>query len=523
MKNDVRSLKEVFYGLWTEREQRFDWRIPFVLWVFAFLLRVPLLAFPEVIHNDGTEYIRLAKEVLAGNWTAGKAPPFYPALIGLVSFMTPNYEMAGIWISVIFGTLAVLVVFYLGRAILNEAVGAIAALLAAVQPFLYISSGSVLSESTYHFLLATAVFFGWKGFSQGKFYSILLFSLFTALAFLTRPEAIGFLFVFSVWIFFFNPPGWRRGWGKRVGIILSAIVGFLVFSSPYLVQIRKETGRWEISKKLSISVGNLSEEEAPSIETIKKKKGMTFSSFVKNPLSVMAKIGIGLLDSLYKFQQVYNPILFALAILGWIFLLRNRPSSLKGAVYVMAYLIFFFGLVLPFFFITRRYTSQMISISIPWAAYGFLGGIGWIRQRSEKWKRTLEGKAPLVLLIILMGALFIQGRVIHRREHRHIQREAGLWMKGHLPREGKVMSKLPQEAFYAELPWVRMGPGSYEEILKQARSKDVRYLVVDDELQRGSPGFWEKLREEDLVPVIDLKKKGQREAIFRVVYPILKD
>jgi hypothetical protein len=302
-----------------------------------------------------------------------------------------------------------------------------------------------------------------------------------------------------------------------VGIILFAIAGFLLFSSPYLIQIRKETGRWEISKKVSVSVGNLSDEETPSIETIRKKKGITLSSFIKNPLPVMGRIGIGFFDSLYKFQQVYNPILFALGILGWIFLFKNPSSFLKGNFYLMAHLIFFFGFIFPFFFITRRYSSQMISISIPWAAYGFLRGIGWVQQRSPKWKWNSEGKAPRVLLILLSAVLFVQGRVIHTREHRDIQREAGLWIKHHFPREGKLMSKLPQEAFYAELPWVRMPEGSYEEVLKKARIRGARYLAVDEEVEKASPGFWKKVREEDVVSLKEFQKKDRRVAVFEIL------
>ena len=493
-------------------------RLLLLILSIAFALRLFLILQPEVIHNDGTEYVRHVKQVLSGHWTAGKSAPLYPVLTAFASLITKDYEMAGIWISVIFGTLTVLAVFFLGKEIFGEAAGIVSALFAAVQPFLYMSSGSVLTESMYYFFLAASVLFGLKAFNQGRCLQIILFSLFTALAYLTRPEAVGFLLIFGVWVLFVNPPERKRGWVKRTGIILAVVVGFLIFSSPYLILLRKETGRWGISKKAAISIGNLSsEEEIPSIETIKKKKGVTLSAFVKNPFPVMGKAGIGFFDSLYKFQQVYNPALFILAILGWIFVFRRRPSSLKANFYLASHLVFFFGLIFPFFFITRRYTSQMISISIPWAAYGFLSGIEWVREGSPKWKWISEGKAPLVLLIILSAGLFIQGRVIHPREHREIQREAGLWIKDHLPREGKLMSKLPQEAFYAELPWVRMSEGSYEEVLKKARLKGARYLAVDEDAEKDSPGFWKKVRKEDIVSVKEFKKKDRRITVFEIL------
>jgi 4-amino-4-deoxy-L-arabinose transferase-like glycosyltransferase len=494
------------------------WKILFLILALAFCLRIFLIIYPEVIHNDATEYIRNAKQILSGDWTGGKAPPLYPFLIALAHSLTQNYELAGILVSVIFGSLIVLPVFYLGRSIFNEKVGIVSSLLAAVHPFLYISSGSVLTESTYHFLLATSVFFGWKAFCKGRLLDILLFSLFTALAYLTRPEAIGFLFVFAIWILLVHPPDAKRLWIKKLGIIVVATLSFLIFSSPYLIQIRKETGRWGISKKVSLSMGSLSEEEnAPSIEAI-KKGGMTLSSFVKNPLLVSGKVGVGFFQSLYKFQQVYNPMLSFLAVLGLIFLFaQKRRKTLRGSFYLISYFIFFFGLVLPFFWITRRYTSQLISIAIPWAALGFLVFTEWIHQR---WKFVVsKERFTTVLILIVLIILFVQGRVIHPREHRFIQREAGLWMRGHLPRGAKVMSPLPQEAFYAELPWVRMPEGSYDEILKEARFKKVQYLIVDESIEKDSPDFVEKSRGGDLIQLRDWERKSRRIVLFQVIYP----
>ncbi len=81
------------------------------------------------------------------------------------------------------------------------------------------------------------------------------------------------------------------------------------------------------------------------------------------------------------------------------------------------------------------------------------------------------------------------------------------------------MSKLPQEAFYAELPWIRMTEGSYEEVLEKARSRGARYLAVDEDAEKDSPGFWKRVREEDIVSLKEFKKKDRRLTIFKVLYP----
>lgn len=81
------------------------------------------------------------------------------------------------------------------------------------------------------------------------------------------------------------------------------------------------------------------------------------------------------------------------------------------------------------------------------------------------------------------------------------------------------MSRLPQEAFYAELAWMRIPEESYERILKVARSNGAKYLIIDDHIEKDSPGFWRNLKGEDLVLLKDLKREDQRMVVFEIVYP----
>ena len=507
-----------------KEERRNHWKLLLVLIALSFFLRVFLIIYPEPIHNDGIEYVRHAKEVLAGNWMGGVSNPLFPVLIALVYPLLKNYELAGILVSVTFGTLLILPVFYLGKIIFNEKVGMISALITVVHPFLHRYSGYVLTESTYLFFVTTSVLFGWCAFNQGKFQHVFLFSLFTSLAYLTKPEGIGFLFVFFVWVLFINPPEARRVWGKRVGVVLLAAFCFLLFSSPYLIQLRKELGKWEISKKIPISIGSfLDTETTPSLEGTDNKQKIDFVSMLKHPLGLFKTMGSGLLKSFYKFQQGYNLILSLLAILGWIRIFRLKSSlCFKANFYVISHHFFYFSLVYPMALETRRYTSQMVSLSIPWAALGCLEVAGWLHRWIEK--EPLRKKASLILLLLLSGGLFIQGRVTYSRDIRVIRKETGLWMKSHLPRGAKVMSRLPQEAFYADLPWTIIPEKGYEEILLEARSKEVRYLVLDGSVEKNSPGFSEKIKEEDLILLNEFRDhKGRRMVVYEIIYPGKKE
>ena len=149
---------------------------------------------------------------------------------------------------------------------------------------------------------------------------------------------------------------------------------------------------------------------------------------------------------------------------------------------------------------------------------------GWL----HRWigKDPLRKKVSLILLLLLLGGILVQGRVTHNRDIRVIRRETGLWMKDHLSRGAKMMSRFPQEAFYAEMPWVPIGVHirSYEEILREARSKEVRYLILDETIEKNSSGFSEKIKEEDLILLKEFRNhKGRRMVVYEIIYPGKKE
>jgi len=506
-----------FFNLWKEEEKSFGKRFFLVLLLFSLLLRLPLILYPEVIHNDGAEYIRHAKLILSGDWTGGKAPPLYPALIAFAHLFIPDAEQAGILISLIFGTLLVLPVFYLGREMFDDRVGILSGIIVAVHPYLTSYSGSVLTESTYYFLVAMIVLVGWYAFKRGRMREAILFGFLTSLAYLTRPEGIGFLIVFCLWTLIISPSGEKRNWTKRFGIVLLTLFCFLLLSGPYLMQIRKETGRWGITKKFAISMESSTDENgAQSIEAFTKKKEIYLLSLAKNPLIVLKKVLVGFFQSLYVFQQAYNPLLFFFALLVFVSW-RETCFSLKRNLYLFAYFFFFLGLVFPFLWVARRYASQMIPIAIPWAALGFLHFMGWSSRRMEN--RALQKRFLALGVVLLLVGLYVQGWPTQNRDFRMIQKEVGLWMRDHVPKGQKMMSKMGQESFYADQAWVKMPEKGYEEILKEARAKGVRYLVIDENIERDSPGFLDQAKNGELKPLFELKKGNRYMIVFEMIDP----
>jgi 4-amino-4-deoxy-L-arabinose transferase-like glycosyltransferase len=495
---------------------------PFFALLVACIFRLPIFFISGVIHNDSYEYIRAATSMLQGDWTGGVAPPVYSFLIMVVNSFVGNYELSGVMVSWIFGVLVVIPVYFLTKRVFDERVGRFSSLLAAVQPTLYFYSGSVLSDSTYYFFLVLSAYVGWLAFEKGRFVLVALFSLSTTIAYLIRPEAIGFIFIFSVWALFVNPPHEKRPLFRRIVLAGMAAVCFIIFSSPYLIALRQEFGRWEISRKASISLvapdentgkdATSEQSTRPGSISAAKKKKISLSLFVNEPLEMFKRLSTGFVQVLFKYQQALNPILFLLAIIG---LIRRREDKTLWRIdlYLLSYCFFFFVLVLPFFWITKRHTSHLVLVALPWAAYGIVRVASFVRMKAKI--GFLRDHGATLFLILVMAILFTEGFVdrVNSRKHRMIRKEAGVWMRENLPK-GPVISRLPHEAFYGDMDWVNVQDYSYDNLLRKANDKNARYLVVDEDVAASKNDFVHILKEQSFDLVYVKQKKDQKIFVF---------
>ena len=128
------------------------------------------------------------------------------------TLLIPDWELAGILISILFGALLVLPVFYLGKEIFGERVGILSGVIVAVHPFLNSYSGSVLTESTYYFLVAMIVLMGWYAFERGTYQ---VDSSFQFLYFAGLPDKTGRdRFSDRLWLLDFDRQSF--GWKERL-------------------------------------------------------------------------------------------------------------------------------------------------------------------------------------------------------------------------------------------------------------------------------------------------------------------
>ncbi len=130
------------------------------------------------------------------------------------------------------GTATVVLIGLVARHLAGDGAGLMAAAIAAVYPPLWLADGTLMSETTYA-LLVTAVIAGayWFQRAPGAARGAAL-GVVTALAALTRPEAI--LLVMALIV----PLAWRAApaWAGRIRVALVAVLAFVVVIAPWSIR-----------------------------------------------------------------------------------------------------------------------------------------------------------------------------------------------------------------------------------------------------------------------------------------------
>jgi 4-amino-4-deoxy-L-arabinose transferase-like glycosyltransferase len=155
-------------------------------------------------------------------------PPLYsvvlavPALVGLDS---PDAQrLAG----AVFGCVTIVTLGLLGRRLAGDRAGLLAAGLAAVYPTLIAADGALMSETLYGALVAVSLLAAYRLVDDPGVGRALVLGAVTALAALTRGEALLLLPLLLIPLVWRRPRGWRPA--------LVAILAFAVVLAPWTIR-----------------------------------------------------------------------------------------------------------------------------------------------------------------------------------------------------------------------------------------------------------------------------------------------
>jgi len=458
----------------------------------TFGLRLYAVLMAKAIAFDSAFYGFMARDFLQGNYVKGLSQPFHPFYPLLISWIAPDaahVEITGRLISLVFGTATLILVYYLSKEVVGQRAAAFAALFYCFQPHMATFSGMLLTEATYWFLLTLSVFLFWIGLNRGKTLELMFSGFFLALAYLTRPEGIGYLLVFLVWILIDG--GLRKGWGKKIVLLSGFLFVFAVFALPYVIYVHHETGRWMISKKAQDAQTRLliwtTEGNGPVEKgAIQKQKAPLNGWRVPGPVGNILRYAPW---TAYRYLRAYYYALWIFLLFG---LIRKREQDVQAELFLASLVVFHILSLATFTPSIQRFSVPVVPLSLFWAGAGVLTFRGFLKRHIPPLEKWLVGWILVTLVFQLAQGLRPE------RRHREGQKQIGVWLKEVTPKDAVIMSNSPIEAFYAEREFLSLPSETstikgkertYPEIMEYARTKGVRYILVNQDTPEDNPQF----------------------------------
>ncbi len=197
----------------------------------------------------GHGYIDIARQLgvfnghpdIAGERATAYWPPLFPiALAGWQSIFGDSIRASQL-MGVATGAATIVLAGLLGRAVVNRAVGLVAAVLVAVSPFIIAVDGSLMSETLYLPLVLLTLLFAQRARDHPQWWSWALLGGSIGLASLARGDALFLVVVVMIPVAFLARPSWQQ-FVVRVGVIA---VGVVV--SPWVIRNAIEVGEPTLS------------------------------------------------------------------------------------------------------------------------------------------------------------------------------------------------------------------------------------------------------------------------------------
>ena len=176
-------------------------------------------------------------------------PPLFPLLIAAFSSFTHDYECASRWVGILLGSALPLPMYGIALRLFNRRAALVAALIAACHPLFINLSISVLSEGPYITLLLSAIYLVLRALDQATIKNWCFVGAAFGLAFAIRQESVAPMFI-AAFLALVAIAGTRV---SRFKCSVAAVVTFLVFISPDIFVLYKNTGHLRLEGKSAVN------------------------------------------------------------------------------------------------------------------------------------------------------------------------------------------------------------------------------------------------------------------------------
>ena len=443
----------------------------------------------HVIEGEGAEYASIARNFLKGKGYVGSLgegpqllfPPLYPLLIAAYSPLTGDLETAGRLVSVTFGTLLLLPIYFICRRIYNRKVALMAAMLTACHPLLVRLSASVYSEAVFLTLVMAGSYWSLQSLRLRRIKDSVCAGACFGLAYLTRPEAMGYPLLLVISLLTLSVFGGRQL--KRATLLSGIVLGsFLIVALPYMLFLSLQVGQFRLEGKSNLnytiaermnagmSYGEASyglskdlKEEGPVLNpnTFIKSSGFPRTSLggiIQNVIA-SAKRNVEPLYGILFCSAFGSPILFLLVAVG-LFRIPWSAQRLTSEGFLALCLGFQIAVLIAMNQLMFRYAFPVLPFLIVWAAQG-LGEMGNWAKRTQMTitangllgSGMVDRAARTLLLVATLGLSGYGSRAIGEFELAESKyqgvKDAGLWLDRYAPGPKTIMDVEPIISFYA--------------------------------------------------------------------------
>ena len=520
-----------------------------------------------VITTDAVPYIDQAKNFIEGRFerldysqTTGleySYHPLYPFLTAVLYKCINSYEISAKIVSIIMGVSLVVAVYMFGKRIFDSRIAFLCGILVAFHPYAARLSAEILSESTYFFCFVLAIGLGYIAVNNFRPLYYVGTGVSSALAYLTRPEGVGVLFIVGFFTIFWKISGLKVSWSRRLWCLAVMLLAFSFLASPYIIYIKKQTGYWTLTKKKNLTellgFENITQRAASIADNTDEDKGKSEvinETIRAKPLRKIWDIDYKkcfntLCFMISKFVSTYHPLLFLFMVVGLI-KCKKIPGSGKPGVYLGLILAFYLSILYAltfvfsgedFYYLSRRHLMPLVIPTMFCSAIGVQTLCDWLparllRSGGEKKSAfqsignnkflNLNLSIHVILPVVILCLLLPKTLKFHRIE-RIGTKEAGYWLKDNAHNTPAVIMGIsPRIAYYAGGKHVYIDPGSYSEVITHARSSGVNYIeVYKENIARICPDFFESINSEDVELVYQHTYKGKSEDLNLLLYKVL--
>ena len=478
-----------------------------VLMVFAIAVRVAIASTRLMIQLDETAYVRIAENLIAGRgyfditgMEGSQYFPLFPLVIAALAIVLNDYVLAGYVTVIAFGTLIMIPTYLLGKELVGERVGLMAAGLVAVMPLLVDYSSRLYSENVYVFFLMMAVYYGWMLLKNNSIAWGVLTGLSLGIAYLANPSTLIYVVAFATLLV---AVGFKKHTLFRMaGLAAILVMCFALFGVPFSFFVHNVSGKWTYSSKSgagniyntnhgleygtlawekdvfsltpdgkTIHLAKINEEAKGPLGTIIESPGQSAQNFVKMSKKFFSK----------SFAVVMPPWLLPLLALGVFNMARDRNRFLKAAYLLLMISPALIILIMDY---RSRFFYPFLPLLMIWVAEGWSGIEKWMKglfspPTDETRMMALPKLVPWLMTAVIIGPLLLLTFGINMtRSYDTESREAGEWLKQQYGVGKRVANRQYTVAYYAGDDSVAIPYADLESTTIYLREKDADFLVI---------------------------------------------